>query len=362
MKKFLQIFLAVILSAFIFSATVVDASEFNASDVLLTINGEILEFSDQLPVEINGRIYLPARDIFEALGYNVSWSEEYNAVLITNGETAIVLPVGEAQDLGGRISMGHYIINGTEILLWSHPRLINDRAMLPMHRILEGLYYSLIWDVGLNTINITKAAVIETDTREIIYSLAQDPNLRNITTDTNFTNLVADFVYLWFENAEVAFYAQPWVNTQLTFSQGSIYVTERRDLVHGLAIRPYPLGLRLGETYVLEITGRATSPVPDNTVMRLSLLNMVAGVTIGVYAEISNENPNFTLTLNITEPETPDYITNDWWNETRWYRDMIEAADSALTSWWTWLTIMTNKEGENMSYAIDSIELWRVTP
>ena len=63
--------LAAILAATMVLGTVPCA--FAADQITVTVDGEKVNFEDQQPVNIDGRIMVPIRDVAEKMGWEVEW-------------------------------------------------------------------------------------------------------------------------------------------------------------------------------------------------------------------------------------------------------------------------------------------------
>lgn len=74
-----------VLSLVVLMATLSSAA---APQIKLIVDGREIEM-DSAPVNINGRVYVPARYVAEALGAKVEWDAAKNAVVITSKEAQI---------------------------------------------------------------------------------------------------------------------------------------------------------------------------------------------------------------------------------------------------------------------------------
>lgn len=105
------------------------------------IGDTLVEYTDQEPVIINERTYVPIRDVFEALGFEVDWNDEsktvsisnnyYYIMLFTNSNTMFTLDSG---------------LDYKYTKLENPVQIVNDRTLLPLREILENVNYSIEWD------------------------------------------------------------------------------------------------------------------------------------------------------------------------------------------------------------------------
>ena len=114
------------------------------TDTLVICNGQELSF-DQQPVEDNGRLLVPVRTIFEALGAEVTWNEEYSLVTATKtGYPAVRLQIGNTtMEKGYR-----------EVELDAAPQLVGDRTLVPLRAVSEALGAKVEYRENLNRVVI----------------------------------------------------------------------------------------------------------------------------------------------------------------------------------------------------------------
>jgi len=100
------------------------------NDVQINLDGNILD-TNVPPVLINGQIYLPARDIVEALGGRITWFPALKLLNLYLGsrEVSLVIDVPEAE------------VNKKKISLENSPTIVENRVMIPLEvvRLLTGV-------------------------------------------------------------------------------------------------------------------------------------------------------------------------------------------------------------------------------
>ena len=72
--------LAAILAATMVLGTALSA--FAADQITVTVDGEKVNFEDQQPVNIDGRIMVPIRDVAEKMGWEVEWFTYYGDTVV----------------------------------------------------------------------------------------------------------------------------------------------------------------------------------------------------------------------------------------------------------------------------------------
>lgn len=119
------------------------------ADVNVLVDGAPVQYTDQTPVIINDRTYIPIRDVFEKLGFKVDWDGDSKAVIISDDYYMTVLMTGT----DGILTAGADL-NFNCKTLENKIQIINGRTMLPLREILEGCGYELGWDAE------TKSAIV----------------------------------------------------------------------------------------------------------------------------------------------------------------------------------------------------------
>lgn len=152
-RKIISIFLtAVMLSAF---AGFGNYAVFAEDNITVTVNGNKLNF-DQPPIIKDGRTLVPLRAIFEALGAEVLWIEDEQAIAAQSGDTTIVMQIGKNQF--GKMTSSD---NGVMYDLDVPPEIINGRTLVPARAVAEALDCSVNWDGNTQTVTISSEKWID---------------------------------------------------------------------------------------------------------------------------------------------------------------------------------------------------------
>lgn len=163
MKRFVCASLAAIM---LFSSTV-----FADTTANVFIGEKPVEYSDQTPVIINDRTYIPIRDVFEDLDYAVDWDAESKIVSLSNDYYQIMLFTKTDNILTLDTS---FDLNYKK--LENPVQIVNGRTMLPLREILETANYSLDWDAE------TKSAIV-TDNNDYTLLDKQADELENLFSE-----------------------------------------------------------------------------------------------------------------------------------------------------------------------------------
>lgn len=118
-------------------------------DVVLKVNDKVIQ-SDSPPFIYSeiGLTMVPIRFVTEALGAKVEWKESTNEVYITKQNNKII------QKIGSKTAR----LNGTSIELGTPAELRNDRTMVPLRFVSEGLGAKVLWNGSANEVNIVDQA------------------------------------------------------------------------------------------------------------------------------------------------------------------------------------------------------------
>jgi peptidoglycan/xylan/chitin deacetylase (PgdA/CDA1 family) len=101
--------------------------------------------SDIPPLMEQGRVLVPMRCIFEALGASVTWNNETQTIIAKKGETTVSLAIGS------KVAFR----NNNQITIDVPPFIIEGRTMVPVRFVSECLGYSVIWEPEKNIVKIT---------------------------------------------------------------------------------------------------------------------------------------------------------------------------------------------------------------
>lgn len=139
---------------------------------------------DKLPlngsaVMVQGRIMVPLRSIFEALGASVEWNKDEQSISAQKGDINIKL----------QISSDIAIKNGVQVKIDVPPSLINKQTMVPARFVSESLGATVNWDENTKTVSITSSGTA----KSLLQQVSVDQiKIKNITSKVHgdFSQLV----------------------------------------------------------------------------------------------------------------------------------------------------------------------------
>ena len=107
----------------------------------IRINGNFINTGDQPPVVVDGRTLVPARVVFEALGFDVDWCGDNGRATLTGRIYTVEVFIGlvhmRVTDTNGQIR---------NVRLDVAAEIINGRTMLPLRGIAEATGMTVTWD------------------------------------------------------------------------------------------------------------------------------------------------------------------------------------------------------------------------
>lgn len=109
---------------------------------------------DTPPVIKRGRTLIPVRAITEGFGAELEWKSEEQKVIITKGDTEIVL----------HIDSNVAIVNGEEVMLDVSSKNYSNRTYVPLRFILETFKLNIDWDEETGIIEIEEDGDTDTTT------------------------------------------------------------------------------------------------------------------------------------------------------------------------------------------------------
>lgn len=173
------------------------------NEISVELNARKMAF-DVAPVNINGRVLVPLRTIFEAIGAEVSWNEETKTVISKTDKKTVVMTIGKHEML----------TNGEKVKLDVMPMIISGRTMVPARAATEAFGARVLWEAQSSTVKIfTKEYEQKIKEAKTHYSqkvLEEEKNTRS------------DFTISYFDGYEVRISANDGTDFEI-ISQASEY-------------------------------------------------------------------------------------------------------------------------------------------
>ncbi|MBU3804277.1 MAG: N-acetylmuramoyl-L-alanine amidase family protein, partial [Candidatus Cellulosilyticum pullistercoris] len=120
--------------------------EYNLSAISLYVNNELVETKTMNPIQLEGRVLVPAREVFEAMGANVLWDNTLKKVTIKYKDKTIILTMNQTEA----------IINDTVVSMDVPGKIINNKVMIPIRFVSEAMGLNVRWDSSNRAVWITE--------------------------------------------------------------------------------------------------------------------------------------------------------------------------------------------------------------
>lgn len=117
-----------------------------APRIQVTIDATSVAFPSGIrPENIEGRVLVPARGVFESLGFEVNWDSTHQRVILSRLDYEIILTIGSIT----------FTVNGVEHQLEVPAQILHGgTTFLPLRHPLEAIGYTLEWDGPTQTVQI----------------------------------------------------------------------------------------------------------------------------------------------------------------------------------------------------------------
>ncbi|MBC8134345.1 MAG: copper amine oxidase N-terminal domain-containing protein [Fibrella sp.] len=125
--------------------TAIIAGPVAAQGINVTVDGDIVAFGAQKPVQQFGNVLVPLRGVFEKLGATVAYDGGTKSILAVRGATTVQLRLGDAQAQ----------VNGTARTLAVPAQAVNGTTLVPLRFVSEALGAAVKWQAASRTVIIS---------------------------------------------------------------------------------------------------------------------------------------------------------------------------------------------------------------
>ena len=112
-----------------------------ADAIKIKLDGKDL-ICDTYPININGRVLLPVRNIAEAVGAEVSWYDDTQTVILSSDSVNSTLTIGSF----------NVVINDQNLEIDSKPMIWMDRTYVPVRFVANTFNLNVDWDDSTKTV------------------------------------------------------------------------------------------------------------------------------------------------------------------------------------------------------------------
>jgi len=131
-----------------------------ANQIFLVINGQAVQCS-QTPQIINGRTFVPLRDLDDALGAQTNWDGKAQIITVSSSVYNISMTIGSTT----------LDVNGIPQQMDVAPVIIGSKTFLPARYVAQALGYDVSWDAASQSVIITSSS---TSSQNIQGMIVQD--------------------------------------------------------------------------------------------------------------------------------------------------------------------------------------------
>ena len=122
---------------------------FADSNVSVVVDGVEVQFADQGPIMVDGRVLAPVRGVFTQMGFYPEWDSAARVATLSSDDIVVVIPVDGT----------HFYVNDEVIVPVVAQFMLNDRVMLPVAAIAEAVGGTAGWDPAARVVTVTTVAV-----------------------------------------------------------------------------------------------------------------------------------------------------------------------------------------------------------
>jgi hypothetical protein len=113
--------------------------------ISVNLNGQPISFGGVPPTQVGGRVLVPLRGVFEALGAQVDYDSASGTVFAARGETQVQLRIGSTQAT----------VNGEARVLDVPAQTRLGRTLVPLRFVSEAMGAQVTWNPGTRLVSIT---------------------------------------------------------------------------------------------------------------------------------------------------------------------------------------------------------------
>ncbi len=120
-----------------------------AQNINVTVDGDVVGFPGQPPVQRFGTVLVPLRGVFEKLGATVMYDSATRTILANRGATTVSLKLGDAQAM----------VNGQPQTLSLPAQAVSGTTLVPLRFVSEALGAQVQWNGASRTVIISTTGV-----------------------------------------------------------------------------------------------------------------------------------------------------------------------------------------------------------
>ncbi|MCL2855714.1 MAG: CAP domain-containing protein [Defluviitaleaceae bacterium] len=134
--------------------TIICALTVYAGGISVLIEDRYVNFEGQAPIAVGDSILVPVHEVFEKLGFAVSYHRASRRITLQNGNHIIIIAMDDDR----------FTRNGESFTLGVPARLVGGTPMLPLGEIVHTMGYITLWNGETNTLSVHNGAINQTVT------------------------------------------------------------------------------------------------------------------------------------------------------------------------------------------------------
>jgi len=140
--------LAIVLA--VLAAPVTVRAEATDDSITVLVDGNAVIFTDIQPRIVDGHTLVPIREVFEMMGFSVTWSRGTSSARIRNDDILVTARIGE----------DFITVNGVRRSGDVPPQIYDGRFMIPLRLVAEATGKNVYWNGDTRTAYITSPPVV----------------------------------------------------------------------------------------------------------------------------------------------------------------------------------------------------------
>ena len=123
----------------------------NAQPIMVTVDGFFVRFTAAQPIQVDGRVMVPVRGVFERLGFDIGWDALVQTVTLSRPLSLL----HSATHITVRIGDDFMTVNGQQVNLDVPAHIVDGSTMLPLRAVAEAAGAGVDWDPERRIARIT---------------------------------------------------------------------------------------------------------------------------------------------------------------------------------------------------------------
>jgi len=133
-----------------------------SAQIGVEVNGQPVRFMEARPIQAGGRVYIPLRDVANALNAEVNWDARTRSVIGEREGRSFTLPIGASRAY----------VEGKSVFLDAPARIMSGRTMVPLRFAAEALGAEVDWMASQRLVAISLPGQVVAGEREEVNRVA----------------------------------------------------------------------------------------------------------------------------------------------------------------------------------------------